>query len=97
MVPGGTAALVGLRGRLLHDLAEQPDLKAVDADFRHLLTSWFNRGFLRLEQIGWDTPAAILERLIQYEAVHEIHGWEDLRLRACRRPPLLRVLPPESP
>ena len=81
MVPGGTAALVGLRGRLLHDLSEHPDLKAVDADFRHLLTSWFNRGFLRLEQIGWDTPAAILERLIQYEAVHEIHGWEDLRLR----------------
>jgi len=79
--PGGTAALVALRGRLLDLLAERPRLRAVEADLRHLLSSWFNRGFLRLEEISWRTPAVILERLIRYEAVHEIHGWDDLRLR----------------
>ncbi len=81
MAPGGTAALVALRGRLLDLLAERPRLRAVDADLHHLLSSWFNRGFLRLEEISWRTPAVVLERLIRYEAVHEIHGWDDLRLR----------------
>jgi malonyl-CoA decarboxylase len=53
----------------------------------HLFGSWFNRGFLRLERIDWRTPAIVLEKLIQYEAVHEIAGWEDLhrRLTADRR------------
>jgi malonyl-CoA decarboxylase len=81
MVGGGAAALVKLRGRLLELLPERPHLRGVDADLRHLLSSWFNGGFLRLEQISWGTPAATLERLIAYEAVHEIHGWDDLRLR----------------
>jgi len=81
MVGGGAAALVRLRGQLLALLPERPHLRAVDADLRHLLSSWFNGGFLRLEQISWATPAATLERLIAYEAVHEIHGWDDLRLR----------------
>ncbi|MGA8417118.1 MAG: malonyl-CoA decarboxylase family protein [Candidatus Dormiibacterota bacterium] len=81
MVGGGAAALVKLRGQLLTLLPTRPHLRAVDADLRHLLSSWFNGGFLRLEQISWGTPAATLERLIAYEAVHEIHGWDDLRLR----------------
>ena len=81
MVGGGAAALVKLRGLLLTLLPARPHLRGVDADLRHLLSSWFNGGFLRLEQISWDTPAATLERLIAYEAVHEIHGWDDLRLR----------------
>jgi malonyl-CoA decarboxylase len=81
MVGGGAAALVNLRGRLLELLPARPHLRGVDADLRHLLSSWFNGGFLRLEQISWGTPAATLERLIAYEAVHEIHGWDDLRLR----------------
>jgi malonyl-CoA decarboxylase len=81
MVGGGAAALVKLRGRLLALLPARPHLRGVDADLRHLLSSWFNGGFLRLEQISWGTPAATLERLIAYEAVHEIHGWDDLRLR----------------
>ena len=81
MVGGGAAALVTLRGRLLALLPGRPHLRCVDADLRHLLSSWFNGGFLRLEQISWGTPAATLERLIAYEAVHEIHGWDDLRLR----------------
>jgi malonyl-CoA decarboxylase len=46
-----------------------------------LLTSWFNRGFLVLRRIDWQTPAAILEKIIEYEAVHEIRGWDDLRRR----------------
>src|SRR5579864_6569132 len=81
MVGGGAAALVKLRGELLRLLPTHPHLRAVDGDLRHLLSSWFNGGFLRLEQISWSTPAATLERLITYDAVHEIDGWDDLRLR----------------
>jgi malonyl-CoA decarboxylase len=81
MAPGGTAALVAMRKALLGLLRENPDLKALDADLRHLLGSWFNRGFLELRRIDWQTPAAVLEKLITYEAVHEIQGWNDLRRR----------------
>jgi len=81
VAPGGTAALVRLRARLLEVRDGRPELAAVDADLRHLFGSWFNRGFLRLERVTWDTPASILERLIRYEAVHQIHGWDDLRSR----------------
>jgi malonyl-CoA decarboxylase len=56
-------------------------LKLLDADLRHLFASWFNRGFLELRQIDWQSPAAVLEKLIAYEAVHEIKGWDDLRRR----------------
>jgi malonyl-CoA decarboxylase len=79
--PGGTAALVGLRRDLLPYLTQYPELHTLDSDLRHLFTSWFNRGFLELHRIDWHTPAAILEKLIAYEAVHEIQGWEDLRRR----------------
>jgi malonyl-CoA decarboxylase len=81
MAPEGTAALVGMRKDLLGRLTTEPDLKPLEADLRHLLSSWFNRGFLELRRIDWHTPAAILEKLIAYEAVHEIQGWEDLRRR----------------
>jgi malonyl-CoA decarboxylase len=81
MVPGGTKSLVGLRADLLRMLPEQPHLAPIDADLKHLFTSWFNRGFLQLEEITWATPADILERLIEYEAVHAIKGWADLRGR----------------
>jgi malonyl-CoA decarboxylase len=79
--PGGTAALVRMREDVLRNLKNEPDLAPLDADFVHLLSSWFNRGFLHLECIGWSTPAEILERLIRYEAVHEISSWDDLRRR----------------
>ena len=87
VAPGATAALVDLRRRLLRELKANPDWVGVDADLEHLFGSWFNRGFLRLERIDWRTPALILEKLIQYEAVHEIAGWPDLhrRLAADRR------------
>src|SRR5919204_2911632 len=87
IAPGGTRVLVNLRARLLDLLPAAPELEFVDADLRHLLGSWFNRGFLKIEEISWQTPAAILERLIRYESVHQIRGWEDLhrRLAADRR------------
>lgn len=81
MAPGATGAIVGMREALLPLLAERPELRALDADFRHLFESWFNRGFLQFERIDWRTPAAVLEKLITYEAVHEIRGWGDLRRR----------------
>ncbi|HET7748901.1 MAG TPA: malonyl-CoA decarboxylase family protein [Terriglobales bacterium] len=79
--PAGTPSLVALRRDLLRFVAGQPDLSVVDADLKHLFRSWFNRGFLRLERIGWHTPARTLEKLIEYESVHEINGWPDLRRR----------------
>ena len=82
--PGGTRMLVRMRGDLLLTLAERPDRAAVDADLVHLFRSWFNRGFLVLQRIDWRTSALILERLIQYEAVHQIQGWDDLRRRLER-------------
>jgi malonyl-CoA decarboxylase len=84
MAPGGTRTIVSMRAHLLGLLRDHPELKAVDADLRHLLGSWFNRGFLTLERIDWHTPADILERLIQYEAVHRMDGWDDLRRRLDR-------------
>lgn len=81
MAPQGTAALVRMRGDLLGMLRAHPELKAVDADLRHLLGSWFNRGFLQMRAITWQTPADVLEKLIHYEAVHAIRGWNDLRRR----------------
>ena len=79
--PGGTRALVRMREDLLALLPENPELRPLDHDFNHLFSSWFNRGFLELRSIDWDTPAAILEKIIAYEAVHEIQGWDDLRRR----------------
>src|SRR5258708_29566530 len=58
------------------------DLAALDRDVVHLLSSWFNRGFLVLRRIDWSTPANILEQIIRYEAVHEIRDWDDLRPRS---------------
>jgi len=81
MAPLGTASLVSMRAELLDRLREQPLLNTVEADFRHLLASWFNRGFLRLERIDWRSPAAVLEKLMRYESVHPIKGWDDLHRR----------------
>jgi malonyl-CoA decarboxylase len=81
LAPGGTKALVAMREQLLNALAHRDDLAAVDADFVHLFTAWFNRGFLVLRRIDWATPAIVLEKIIRYEAVHEIDDWEDLRRR----------------
>ncbi|MFY7777519.1 MAG: malonyl-CoA decarboxylase [Elstera sp.] len=81
LAPGGTTALVRLRETLLAQTDAKADLAALDEDLTHLFTSWFNRGFLVLRAIDWTTPANILEKIIRYEAVHEIHDWNDLRRR----------------
>jgi len=88
---GGTLALVrmredlfALRKRLRGEEAQADLLDAadsLDSDFEHLFASWFNRGFLVLRPIDWTTPAHILEKIIRYEAVHEIADWDDLRRR----------------
>ncbi|ABV94733.1 malonyl-CoA decarboxylase [Dinoroseobacter shibae DFL 12 = DSM 16493] len=80
-VPGATAQLVAMRADLLSMIPDAPGLQRVDLDFRHLFKSWFNRGFLVLRPITWESPAHILEKIIAYEAVHEIHSWDDLRRR----------------
>lgn len=81
LAPGGTSALVAMRVNLLDALEHRRDLAVVDRDFVHLLSSWFNRGFLVLRRIDWSSPANVLEKIIRYEAVHEIHDWDDLRAR----------------
>lgn len=84
MAPGGTAALLELRTAVLHLCKAHPELVVIDHDLSHLFGSWFNRGFLQLRRIDWRTPAAILEKLINYEAVHEIRGFPDLKRRLER-------------
>jgi malonyl-CoA decarboxylase len=79
--PGGTATILRMRERLLELKGEQRELDAVDWDFRHLLSSWFNPGFLQIVRVDWHTPAYLLEQIIVHEAVHEIRGWSDLRRR----------------
>ncbi len=62
-------------------MKQNPSLAIVDRDFLHLFGSWFNRGFLVLRRIDWSSPAALLEKIIRYEAVHEIGDWDELRRR----------------
>jgi len=79
--PDGTRTLVAMRGHLLDVLRSHPQLRGVDSDLKHLFISWFNKGFLELRRIDWSSPASVLEKIIHYEAVHEINGWDDLRSR----------------
>ena len=81
LAPGGTAALVRMREQLLDAMNRRDDLRVVDGDFIHLFSSWFNRGFLVLRRIDWSTPAIVLDKIIRYEAVHQISDWDDLRRR----------------
>ncbi|MDH3680414.1 MAG: malonyl-CoA decarboxylase [Acidimicrobiia bacterium] len=78
---GGLPFLVTLREDLRTHLASHPKLAAVDADLKRILESWFDVALLRLERLTWDSSAALLERLIDYEAVHAIESWDDLKGR----------------
>jgi len=80
-MPGGTGAVLRLRRALLRVLRERPELQAIEADLLHLLTSWFNPGFLQMKRVDWNSPAQLLEKIIHHEAVHAIDGWDDLRRR----------------
>jgi malonyl-CoA decarboxylase len=82
LAPGGTRRLLAMRSDLLNTPpGGNGGLKALDAEFEDAFTAWFNAGFLEMRRIGWDSPAAVLEKIIQYEAVHSIAGWDDLRGR----------------
>ena len=81
LAPGGTRRLVKMRECLLDAVRRMPELDRIDTDFRHLFNTWFNRGFLLMQPIDWTTPAHILEKIIAYEAVHEIESWSELRRR----------------
>jgi malonyl-CoA decarboxylase len=76
-----TGALIDLRRKVRDTLKEHPERSGVDRDLAHLFRSWFNRGFLVLQQIDWHSSAVVLEKLIAYEAVHQIRDWHDLRRR----------------
>lgn len=80
-LPGATQRLVAMRADLLRIGRDDDALMALDLDFKHLFKSWFNRGFLVLRPMNWQSPAAVLEKLIAYEAVHAIDSWDDLRRR----------------
>ncbi|MCK0168509.1 malonyl-CoA decarboxylase [Jannaschia sp. S6380] len=80
-VPGATARIVSMQADLRRAAQDDPSLRVVQADLVHLLRSWFNRGFLVLRPINWDSPASILQKIIEYEAVHTIDDWDDLRRR----------------
>jgi malonyl-CoA decarboxylase len=81
LAPEGTRRLVTMREELFLHRREFPELDALDTDFFHLFSSWFNRGFLVLMRIDWNTSANILEKIIRYEAVHAIDDWTELRRR----------------
>jgi malonyl-CoA decarboxylase len=81
LAPAGTQSLVSMRQDLLAVLPHRPELAVVDADLKHLFASWFNRGFLVVRRIDWTTSAHILQKIIRYEAVHEIRDWDDLQRR----------------
>ena len=80
-IPDGMKFLVELRTTLLGMMRGDPHLTALEADMRGLLANWFDVGFLELKRIDWDSPAALLEKLVGYEAVHEIRSWRDLKNR----------------
>ena len=81
LAPQGTQRLIAMRSDLLKAPEQTSGLKAFDKEFEDAFTAWFNAGFLELRRIAWNSPASLLERIIRYEAVHEIAGWEDLRRR----------------
>lgn len=86
-LPQGVKFLVDMRADLLRFLKEDPELAVLDRELEGRLTAWFDVGFLELHRITWNSPAALLEKLITYEAVHEIRSWTDLhnRLDSDRR------------
>ena len=80
-LPQGVKFLVDLRADLLRFLEKDSDLAVLDRELESRLTAWFDVGFLELQRITWNSPASLLEKLIRYEAVHEIRSWNDLRNR----------------
>lgn len=80
-IPHGVKLLIDMRDDMLRFLKESPELGVIEAELYALLTAWFDVDFLQLQRISWNSPAALLEKLIKYEAVHQIRSWNDLRNR----------------
>lgn len=80
-LPQGIKFLVDLRKDLIGFVKSDAELATLDKEIRRLLATWFDVGLLEMRQIDWQSPAALLEKLVAYEAVHEIHSWQDLRHR----------------
>jgi malonyl-CoA decarboxylase len=78
---GGIPFLVALRADMLPHLKADKRLRALDVEMEYMFSTWFDVGFLELERISWDSPASLLEKLIRYEAVHDIRSWADLKNR----------------
>lgn len=96
-LPQGVKFLVDMRADLLAGMGKDKDLISLDADLRQLLSAWFDVGFLDLTQVTWDSPAALLEKLIAYEAVHQIRSWDDLHNRLDRDRRIFAFFHPRMP
>ncbi|WP_413203894.1 malonyl-CoA decarboxylase [Rhodospirillum sp. A1_3_36] len=96
-LPEGVKFLVDMRGELLRQMSGDPALKGLERDLRDLLAAWFDVGFLELKQVTWQSPAAFLEKIITYEAVHAIQSWEDLKNRLDRDRRLYAFVHPRMP
>jgi len=96
-LPEGVRFLVDMRADLLSLKDRGPALDDLDNDLRGLLESWFDTGFLDLQQLSWESPASLLEKVIAYEAVHEIGSWEDLRHRLDSDRQLFALFHPRMP
>lgn len=95
-LPQGVKFLVDLREDIL-DCLDEPSMKELNEDVRQLLASWFDIGFLELQRITWDSPASLLEKLIEYEAVHEVRSWDDLKNRLAQDRRLYAFFHPRMP
>ena len=96
-LPDGVKFLVDMRAELMEFGKSDPGLRGLEADLKRLLASWFDIGFLELRRITWRSPAALLEKLIVYEAVHEIRGWTDLKNRLDSDRRCYAFFPPRMP
>ncbi|MBY4598265.1 malonyl-CoA decarboxylase [Ottowia caeni] len=81
VLPEGVRFLVDMREQLLPHLRAHPTLAALDVEMEYMFSTWFDVGFLELRRMSWDSPASLLEKLIKYEAVHDIRSWADLKNR----------------
>ena len=97
VLPEGVKFLADLRSDLLSVMGDDPRMRGLEGDLRELLESWFDVGFLDLRTINWDSPASLLEKLIAYEAVHEIRSWDDLRNRLDSDRRLYALFHPRMP
>ncbi|MFZ4480537.1 MAG: malonyl-CoA decarboxylase [Rhodoferax sp.] len=79
--PAGIRFLVDLRAEMLPCLKAEPSLQALDVEMEYMFSTWFDVGFLDLRRISWDSPASLIEKLIKYEAVHDIKSWTDVKNR----------------